>query len=171
MARTSTRMTIEPTLQSTRRGSNGYLAISGGTVKRMSRRKGHVAKRANGEKYYFFQYSIDLPGQEERKRQTEVVGSTSQMTKSEAARKKLEFVSKLLLHSSDSDLPSSRSFARCRVVVLPRSVCATNASRVNFFGRGRAYHSPPGEEASSLWQLRAFLGASLDIERKIDKVR
>jgi hypothetical protein len=55
----------------------------------MSRRKGQnpkvrVGERASGEKYYFFQYWTDLPGQEERKRQTEVIGSTGQMTKSEA---------------------------------------------------------------------------------------
>ena len=45
----------------------------------MTRRTGQnprvrVGKRASGEKYFFFQYWIDVPGQEERKRQTEVVG-------------------------------------------------------------------------------------------------
>jgi len=40
----------------------------------MSRRKGQnprvrVGKRADGTKYYFFQYWLDVPGREERKRQ------------------------------------------------------------------------------------------------------
>src|SRR6266516_3101191 len=39
----------------------------------MSRRKGQnpevrVGERAKGKKYYFFQYWIDVPGQEERRR-------------------------------------------------------------------------------------------------------
>jgi hypothetical protein len=54
----------------------------------MTRRTGQnpkvrVGKRASGEKYFFFQYWIDVPGQEERKRLTEVVGSAKQMTRSE----------------------------------------------------------------------------------------
>jgi len=82
----------------------------------MSRRKGQnprvrVGKRANGEKYFFFQYWVDVPGQEERKRETEVIGSTKQMTRSEAERKKLEFISKLQLNSSDYRIPSSQTFA------------------------------------------------------------
>jgi hypothetical protein len=60
--------------------------------KRMSRRNGQdptvrVGKRADGTKYYFFQFWTDVPGQEERKRMTEVIGLTSEMTKSEAERK------------------------------------------------------------------------------------
>jgi integrase len=103
----------------------------------MSRRKGQspkvrVCKRANGEKYYFFQYWTDLPGQEERKRQTEVIGSTSQMTKSEAERKKLEFISKLVLNSSEYDIPSSRTFADAvsyyREVFAPRMLRASTFS-------------------------------------------
>jgi len=70
----------------------------------MSRRKGQnpevrVAERAKGKKYYFFQYWIDVPGQEERRRQTEVIGLVSQMTRSEAERKKLDFISRLQLNS------------------------------------------------------------------------
>jgi len=84
--------------------------------KRMSRRKGqnpkvHVGKRADGTKYFFFQYWADVPGVEERKRQTEVLGPTSLMTKSEAERKKLEFISKLELNSDEYHIPSSRTFA------------------------------------------------------------
>jgi hypothetical protein len=42
---------------------------------------------------------------------TEVIGSTSQMTKSEAERKKLEFISNLKLNSNDYRIPSSATFA------------------------------------------------------------
>jgi len=95
----------------------------------MTRRTGQnprvrVGKRANGEKYFFFQYWIDVPGQEERKRQTEVIGPTSQMTKSEAERKKLEFISSLELNSSKYQIPSSRTFAEAvshyRDIFAPR---------------------------------------------------
>jgi len=49
-----------------------------------ARRKGQnpkvrIGERADGKKYYFFQYWIDVPGQEERRRQTEVIGLVSQM--------------------------------------------------------------------------------------------
>lgn len=82
----------------------------------MSRRNGQnpkvrVGKRADGTKYYFFQYWADVPGVEERKRQTVVLGPTSLMTKSEAERKKLEFISKLKLNSDEYHIPSSRTFA------------------------------------------------------------
>ena len=70
-----------------------------------------VGKRADGSKYYFCQVWIDVPGQEEKKRITEVFGLTNQMTKSEAQRKKLEFISNLKLNSSDYRIPSSRCFA------------------------------------------------------------
>ena len=64
----------------------------------MSRRKGQnpevrVGERADGKKYYFFQYWIDVPGQEERKRQTEVIGLVSQMTRSEAERNGRNWIS------------------------------------------------------------------------------
>jgi integrase len=95
----------------------------------MSRRNGQdptvrVGKRAVRTKYYFFQFWTDVPGQEERKRLTEVIGSTSQMTKSEAERKKLEFISNLKLNSSDYRIPSSATFAGAvkhyREVFAPR---------------------------------------------------
>ncbi len=84
--------------------------------KSMSRRKGQnpkvrVGKRADGTQYYFFQYWIDVPGQEERQRGTEVIGSATQMTRSEAERKKLEFITKLELNSSSYRVPSSAIFA------------------------------------------------------------
>ncbi|HUI75539.1 MAG TPA: site-specific integrase [Candidatus Acidoferrum sp.] len=82
----------------------------------MSRRKGQnpkvrVDKRADGAQYYFFQYWIDVPGQEERKRGTEVIGLVTQMTRSEAERKKLEFITKLAVNSSNYQVPSSAIFA------------------------------------------------------------
>jgi integrase len=83
-----------------------------------------VGKRASGEKYYFFQYWIDIPGQEERKRQTEVVGLVSQITRSEAERKKLDFISKLGLNADDYRIPSPHTFAEAvkhyREVFAPR---------------------------------------------------
>jgi len=95
----------------------------------MSRRTGQspkvrIGKRANGQKYYFFQYWLDVPGQEERRRMTEVIGLTSQMTKSEAKRKKLQFISNLELNSDVYQIPSSQSFADAvkhyREVFAPR---------------------------------------------------
>jgi integrase len=98
--------------------------------KRMSRRSGQnpsVRKRFNrtkGVHEYFFQYWVDFPGQEGRKRETEVIGSAKQMTRSEAKRKKLEFLSKLALNSSGYRIPSSQTFADAvrhyREVFAPR---------------------------------------------------
>jgi len=60
---------------------------------------------------YFFQYWVDVPGQEERKRETEVLGPVDSMTESEAKRKKLEFITKLELNSSQYRIPSAKTFA------------------------------------------------------------
>ncbi len=103
----------------------------------MSRRKGQnpkvrVGKRSNGEKYFFFQYWIDVPGQEERRRQTEVVGACNQMTRSEAERKKLVFISKLAINSSEYQIPSSATFRDAvkhyRNVFAPRMLRASTFS-------------------------------------------
>lgn len=103
----------------------------------MSRRSGQnpkvrIGKRASGEKYYFFQFWIDVPGQEERKRQTEVIGSTRQMTRMEAERKKLEFISKLQINSNSYRIPSSQTFADAvkhyREVFAPRMLRASTVS-------------------------------------------
>jgi integrase len=82
----------------------------------MSRRKGQnpevrIGTRADGAKYFFFQYWVDVPGEEARKRQTEVIGQVSQLTRSEAERKKLKFISELSLNSDEYRIPSSHSFA------------------------------------------------------------
>jgi integrase len=96
----------------------------------MSRRAGQnpsVRTRLNrtkGIKEYFFQYWIDVPGQEERRRETEVIGPVTTMTKSEAERKKLEFILNLKVNSNDYRVPSSRTFAHAvkhyREVFAPR---------------------------------------------------
>lgn len=68
-------------------------------------------KRADGTKVFFFQYWIDVPGAEGRKRMTEIVGLVGQMRKCEAERKKLDFISKLQVNSSDYRIPSAHKFS------------------------------------------------------------
>jgi integrase len=70
-----------------------------------------MKKRSNGQKVFYFQYWIDVPGQEDRERKTQVIGSTSEMTKSEAERKKVEFILNLELNSARYEIPSSSTFA------------------------------------------------------------
>ena len=106
--------------------------------KRMSRRSGQnpsVRKRFNrtkGVQEYFFQYWVDVPGQEERKRETEVLGPVNSMTKSEAERKKLEFITKLELNSSAYRIPSAKTFAHAvkhyREVFAPRMLRSSTFS-------------------------------------------
>ncbi len=84
--------------------------------KMQSRRRGQfpkvrIRKRADGTKYYFFQYWIDVPGVEDRKRMTEVVGLVGQMTKSEAERRRTDFIQKLAVNSCDYHIPSSHKFS------------------------------------------------------------
>jgi len=96
----------------------------------MSRRKGQNPSvrirfnRTKGVEEYFFQYWVDVPGQEERKRETEVLGPVDSMTASEANRRKLEFITKLELNSSSYRIPSAKTFAHAvkhyREVFAPR---------------------------------------------------
>ncbi len=96
----------------------------------MSRRAGQNPSvrtrfnRTKGVEEYFFQYWIDVPGREERRRETEVIGPVKTMTKSEAERKKLEFILNLKVNSNDYRIPSSRTFAHAvkhyREVFAPR---------------------------------------------------
>ena len=84
--------------------------------KRMSRRSGQnpsirVGKRADGQKYFYFQYWIDVPGKEEKERRTEVIGLVGQLTKSEAERRKLVFLSELKINSNNYQIPSAQTFA------------------------------------------------------------
>jgi integrase len=82
----------------------------------MSRRSGQkpevrIGKRADGSEYYFFQYYVDVAGQEERQRKTEVIGVVGQMTWSEAQRRRTDFLQKLGVNSADYRIPSSQTFA------------------------------------------------------------
>lgn len=88
----------------------------------MSRRKGQnpkvrIGKRADGQQYYFSQYWVDVPGHEERRRQTEVIGLVSQLPRSKAARKELDFISRLQLNSNEYQIPSSYCFADARSAI------------------------------------------------------
>src|SRR5260370_10002467 len=73
----------------------------------MSRRAGQnpsVRTRLNRTKEveeYFFQYWTDVPGQEERRRETEVIGPVNTITKSEAQRNNLEFILNLTVKSNN----------------------------------------------------------------------
>jgi integrase len=70
-----------------------------------------IGKRADGSKYYYFQYRVDVAGQERRQRKTEVIGAVGQITKSEAERKRLQFISDLKINSDEYRIPSSKCFA------------------------------------------------------------
>ena len=96
----------------------------------MSRRAGQNPSvrirlnRRKGIEEYFFQYWIDVPGREKRKRETEVIGPVKTMTKSEAERKKLEFILNLKVNSNEYKIPSSLTFAHAvkhyREIFAPR---------------------------------------------------
>jgi hypothetical protein len=121
--------------------------------KRMSRRTGQnpevrLGKRKDGTKYFYFQYWIDIPGQEERQRKTEILGPAKTLkgnavenvgtvpnglTKSEAERKKLEILSEI--NSSRYEIPSSLTFTDCvkhyREVFAPKMLRASTLSTAN----------------------------------------
>jgi hypothetical protein len=107
----------------------------------MTRRTGQnptvrVGKRAGGTEYFFFQYWHDVAGQEERERRTEVVGLVSKMTKSEAERKKTDFLMSLGMNSDEYRIPSSRTFADAerhyREVFAPRMLRASTFSTAKY---------------------------------------
>jgi integrase len=82
----------------------------------MSRRCGQnpevrVGKRADGSQFWFFQYYVDVAGQQERQRKTEVVGDAGQMDISEARRCKVDFLQKLGVNSPHYRIPSEHCFA------------------------------------------------------------
>ena len=94
--------------------------------------KVRVKKRSNGLKYFFFQYWIHVPGQVDRKRKTYVVGPTNQITKSEAMRKKVEFILSVEPPSPKCQTPSALTFANAvshyRNVFAPRMLRASTFS-------------------------------------------
>ncbi|MHB8527453.1 MAG: tyrosine-type recombinase/integrase [Candidatus Acidiferrales bacterium] len=60
---------------------------------------------------YTFRYRKDIAGVESRKQFREVLGSIKQMTKSEAERRKKEFLAKLDINSGSARIPSVSTFA------------------------------------------------------------
>lgn len=102
----------------------------------MSRRRGQnpkvrVGKRADGTRYFYFQYYVDVAGEEPRQRRTEVLGVVGQITASEANRKKLEFLQKLGVNSSEYQIPSARVFRDA--VKFYREEFAPNMLRASTF--------------------------------------
>lgn len=97
----------------------------------MSRRKGQnpkllIGNRSDGSQYFYFQYWLDVPGEDERKRRREIVGpiktKTGGLTKTEAEAKKMKFLAEL--NNRFIALPSSKIFADAvkhyREVFAPR---------------------------------------------------
>jgi hypothetical protein len=80
----------------------------------------------------FSNTGLMYPGQEERNRFTEVVELTKKMTRSEAERKKLAFISNLKLNSNEYKIPSSQTFAHAvkyyREIFAPRMLRASTFS-------------------------------------------
>jgi site-specific recombinase XerD len=103
----------------------------------MTRRSGQnptlrIGTRADGTKYYFLQYWTDVPGQAERKRQTEVIGLVSEMGHKEAERKRRQFILQLGINSDEYQIPSSLRFADAvkhyREIFAPRMLRASTFS-------------------------------------------
>jgi hypothetical protein len=97
----------------------------------MSRRKGQnpkllIGTRNNGTQYFYFQYWLDVPGEDDRKRRREIVGpiqtKSGGLTKTEAEAKKMKFLAEL--NNRFVALPSSKTFADAvkhyREVFAPR---------------------------------------------------
>ena len=97
----------------------------------MSRRKGQnpklrIGARSDGSQYFYFQYWLDVPGEDERLRRREIVGpvktKSGGLTKTEAEAKKMKFLADL--NSRFPMLPSSKTFADAvkhyREVFAPR---------------------------------------------------
>lgn len=97
----------------------------------MSRRKGQnpklrIGTRSDGSHYFYFQYWLDVPGEDERKRRREIIGpvktKSGGLTKTEAEAKKMRFLADL--NNRFLALPSSKTFADAvkhyRQVFAPR---------------------------------------------------
>jgi len=97
----------------------------------MSRRKGQnpkllIGTRSDGSRYFYFQYWLDVPGEDDRKRRREFVGPVKTkaggLTRTEAEAKKMKFLAEL--NNRFVALPSSKTFADAvkhyREVFAPR---------------------------------------------------
>lgn len=97
----------------------------------MSRRKGQnpelrIGTRSDGSQYFYFQYWLDVLGEDKRQRRREIVGpvktKSGGLTKTEAEAKKMKFLADL--NSRFPMLPSSKTFADAvkhyREVFAPR---------------------------------------------------
>lgn len=97
----------------------------------MSRRKGQnpklrIGTRNDGSEYFYFQYWLDVPGEDDRKRRREIVGpvktKSGGLTRTEAEAKKMKFLAEL--NNRFVALPSSKTFADAvkhyREVFAPR---------------------------------------------------
>jgi integrase len=88
--------------------------------------------KTKGVNEYYFQYWVDVAGQERRERRTEVIGLVTQITQSEAERKKLDFIMHLGVNSNEYRIPSSLTFADAvkhyREVFAPRMLRASTVS-------------------------------------------
>ena len=97
----------------------------------MSRRQGQnpqlrIGTRNDGSHYFYFQYWLDVPGEDERKRRREIVGpvktKSGGLTKTEAEARKMRFLAEL--NNRFLVLPTSQTFSDAvkhyREVFAPR---------------------------------------------------
>ena len=105
----------------------------------MSRRKGQnpklrIGTRSDGTKYFYFQYWVDIPGLEDRKRRREILGpvksATGGLTRTQAEGRKMQFLADL--NGRHFSLPSSKTFSDAvkhyREVFAPRMLRASTFS-------------------------------------------
>lgn len=96
----------------TERASIALAAVS--TRKRgkcMSRRRGQCPKLEVRNGMYTFRYRMDVAGSEGRKQVREILGSVTQMTKSEAARRIKEFMVTREINTASAKIPCVLAFA------------------------------------------------------------
>jgi integrase len=99
--------------------------------KSMSRRKGQnptlcIGTRSDGSQYFYFQYWLDVAGEDARKRRREIVGpvkaKSGGLTKTEAEARKMKFLAEL--NNRFVALPTSKTFSDAvkhyREVFAPR---------------------------------------------------
>jgi integrase len=110
--------------------------------KSMSRRKGQnpklrIGTRNDGSQYFYFQYWLDVPGEDGRKRRREIIGPVKSkaggLTKTEAEAKKMKFLAEL--NSRFLAPPSAKTFGDAvehyREVFAPRMLRDSTFSTAN----------------------------------------